>query len=307
MGPVADWGPRAQRAVLERRAALRDGIRQHFQGNALEVEVPIVQGGPNRDGGVAVAAAAGGWLTTSPEHPLKRLVAAGYGSVWCFHPCLRLGEAGRLHRPAFTMLEWYRPGWTLSALRDECVALISAALARPLPLSVMTWQQAMALVCGSAPDSLATADLARLCPHAPADLSRSEMYDLIFSTLVQPRLGQEGITAVEQWPAAACAQARIDHHAEGKAVALRCELFVDGVELVNAYDECWDADELRRRFDQHAHDLGEAPDHDERYLASLAQDPGPVSGAALGFDRLVALACGLRDIGDTMAFPFEIA
>ncbi|TVR41093.1 MAG: elongation factor P lysine(34) lysyltransferase [Planctomycetota bacterium] len=304
---AADWAPRATPELLARRAALRQGIRAHFAGNALEVEVPILQGGPNRDHGVAVARSGDHYLTTSPEHPLKRLVSAGYGSVWCFHPCLRPGESGRLHRPAFTMLEWYRPGWSLAALRDECVQLIAGALGRPLELQVLSWQQAMALVCGAPPDELSLAALAACCPDAPPDCSRAEFYDLIFASRVQPQLGHGGISAVEEWPASACAQARIAANAQGQPVALRCELFVDGVELVNAYDECWNADELRQRFSAHAEELGERAVHDERFLACLAHNPGPVSGAALGFDRLVALACGCNDIGDTMAFPWEIA
>ena len=305
------WAPRANKATLLTRARLRSAIREHFADGpsaALEVEVPLCQGGPNRDHGVAVGQLAGlqRWLTTSPEHPLKRLVAAGYGPVWCFHPCLRLGELGQLHRPEFTMLEWYRPGWSMDLLIEECVGLIASLLGTSAEYRRIPWRRAMTAVLGNDPDALDVETL-RARAQGPAGSSRDDLLDLIFATQVQPGLGYDGTAVVDQWPAAACAQARIVAGDGGQQVAARFEIFVRGVELANGYDECWDGAELRRRFDAHAAANGEPPSHDEAYLAALDHDPGQVSGVALGFDRIVLLATGLSDLGETQAFPWEIA
>ena len=309
MSKVA-WSPRATREVLLLRARMRDQIRAHFSANALEIDVPVCQGGPNRDHGVQVASIAQPqrWLTTSPEHPLKRLVAAGYGAVWSLSPCVRLGESGRLHRPEFTMLEWYRPGWSLAALQDECIQLLALLLDRKLSVQEISWSRAMAMVLGVSPCAVDDEALHRCAPELPADCSRSDCLDYIFATQVQPQLGKNCCTVVNQWPAAACAQAKVLPAADGNNYAARFELFIDGVELANAYDECWDAAEMRRRFSADAQHRAETnPQHDEAYLASLAHDPGPVCGVAMGFDRIILLAAGLSDIGDGMAFPWEIA
>ncbi|TVR14723.1 MAG: hypothetical protein EA401_03960 [Planctomycetota bacterium] len=304
------WRPAASLATLRQRAAMRQCIREHFADNALEVEVPVTQGGPNRDHGVDPARLAGlpRWLTTSPEHPLKRLVAAGYGAVWCLHPCLRLAEHGRLHRSEFTMLEWYRPGCALPELIAETVTILQVLLSDSRPTQTLSWHQAMALVV---PESLLlegdAASLADYCPGAPADCDRSAILDLIFATQVQPRLGQEAITVVSPWPADACAQARIIQDSHGRPASARFEVFIDGVELANGYDECCDEEELRQRFDADARQRQQAAQHDERYLHALASGMPSCSGVAVGFDRLVLLACGLADVGDAMAFPWERA
>ena len=111
---------------------------------------------------------------------------------------------------------------------------------------------------------------------------------------------------VDRWPASACAQAKVSHDGDGAAYAERFELLSDGIELANAYDECWDAAEMRARFMADAAERGEShPVCDEAYLASLEHDPGQVSGVAMGFDRILMLAAGLEDIGQGMAFAWE--
>ena len=304
------WRPSASAQTLVLRASLRDAIRQHFAENALEVEVPICQAGPNRDHSVEPAAlpALKRWLVTSPEHPLKRLIAADYGAVWSLTPCVRLGESGRLHRPEFTMLEWYRPGWGLDQLLFECVELLRTLLQKPLPLAELSWAEAMQLILPHNPYEMATTDILAQCPELPADCGREECLEYIFGDKVQPLLGKDGITVVTRWPASACAQAKVETDQSGEAFAARFELFVDGIELANAYDECWDAAELRARFVQDAAERRElSPIHDQRFLTSLQQDPGQVSGVAMGFDRIVMLAADLSDIGDAMAFSWESA
>ena len=304
------WQPRASRETLVKRASLLRLIRQHFAAHALEIDVPICQGGPNRDHGVDVSSLKGldKWVITSPEHPLKRLVAAGYGAVWSLTPCVRIGESGRLHRPEFHMLEWYRPGLSLDELLAECLALLTKLLDRELVPEVLSWSEAMQRVLPTAPDQCSLADLRNVAPELPASCGRDDCLDYIFGALVQPLLGQQGCTVVNRWPATACAQANIAVDEQGATYAARFELFVQGVELANAYDECWNADEIRQRFDQDAAERSsDINRHDEAYLSSLEQNPGQVSGVAMGFDRILMLACGLSDVGDTMAFPWEIA
>ena len=118
----------------------KSGIRDFFATRGvLEVETPILSAAGNtepnidsfhtRFSGHVDAGSPQRWLRTSPEYPLKRLLAAGVGDCYELGRVFRNGEAGGRHNPEFTMLEWYRVGWTLEPLMDETVALVQAALA----------------------------------------------------------------------------------------------------------------------------------------------------------------------------------
>jgi len=139
--PTADaWRPGATLEVIRLRAQLNAHVRAFFaQRQVLEVETPVLsQAGntePNIDSfttafsGHVSAGARTRWLRTSPEYPLKRLLAAGVGDCYELGRVFRNGEAGGRHNPEFTMLEWYRVGWDHVRLAEETVALVQGALA----------------------------------------------------------------------------------------------------------------------------------------------------------------------------------
>lgn len=261
------------------------------------------------------------FLHTSPEFAMKRIVAATGLPVFQFARVWRNGEQSALHAPEFTMLEWYHPAAGLAALMDETEALIKAVLPPRLehtgperdqtlelhtPFERLTMEEAFRRHAGV--DLLPTeGDAKALAQAAGCTLRADETWeDLFFRLLlerVEPAIGRTRPTFLTHWPASQAALARRD--SADPRVALRFELYAAGMELANAFEELTDAEEQRRRFlaDRAARKAlyptrAEWP-LDETLLEALPHMP-PCSGIALGFDRLVMLACGTRRIQDVL-------
>lgn len=288
------WRPSASRAALGVRADLVRRVREWFDAHpALEVDTPSLSAAAPTDPhihslGTDVAGLGRRWLQTSPEFPMKRLLAAGYGDCWQLCKVFRDGESGRMHNPEFTLLEWYRVGFDDAAMMAEVDALVRRCLRgyRELgPTSWITYADAMALVPASERASLDQDD-----------------DDFVFGALVAPRLGIDGPCFVTDWP---ITQAALARRRENNAdVAARFELFISGVELANGYFELCDPVEQRRRFaaDNEARGAAAVP-VDERLLAALDAGLPECAGVALGFDRLAMLAVGATSIAEVLAFP----
>ena len=138
---------------------------------------------------------------------------------------------------------------------------------------------------------------------APDD-SWSDVFSRLLSERVEPNLGLGRATILGDYPASEAALARLSQ--ADPRVAERFELYACGVELANAFGELTDADEQRRRFEEDmalkARLYGERYPIDEDFLAALQHMP-EASGAALGLDRLVMLACGAERIDDVQWTP----
>ncbi len=311
--------------ALQRRARLNALIRAFFaERGVLEVETPImsmagntepnIEGFQTRFSGHVDAGSPVRWLRTSPEYPLKRLLAAGVGDCYELGRVFRNGEAGGRHNPEFTMLEWYRVGWDHHPLIDETVALVRQALAmvgREATLRVLTYRELFIEAVGLDPFH---ADIAQLRAGLgevgiqPDGLTRDDWLDLLMSHRIQAQFASDCITVIHDWPASQAALARIRQDAV--PVAERFELYLGPVELANGYHELTDAAEQRQRFarDQAlraARGLPQPP-LDEAFLAALAAMPA-CAGVAVGVDRLLMALAGTPRIADVLAFDFAHA
>jgi lysyl-tRNA synthetase class 2 len=310
---------------LRLRAALYAMLRGYFaERGVLEVETPVLSAAgntePNIDSfqtrftGHVDAGSPVRWLRTSPEYPLKRLLAAGVGDCYELGRVFRNGEAGGRHNPEFTMLEWYRVGWDHLRLVEETIDLVRRALAlvgRDATPVVVAYRDLFRQAVGVDPfadelDAL-RAPLAGIAID-PAGLGRDDWLDLLFTHRIQPGFAPGRITVVVDWPASQAALARI--RPGQPPVAERFELYLGRYELANGYHELNDAAEQRRRF---AHDLqvrrargAVLPPLDERLLAALPALPD-CAGVAVGVDRLLMALCGSDRIGDVLAFDFAQA
>ncbi|MES1946362.1 poxB regulator PoxA [Salinisphaera sp. C84B14] len=309
-----DWRPSASGATLARRARLLGDIRAFMaERGVLEVNTPLLASAAPAERGLAsMQVDDGGYLVPSPEHGLKRLLAAGMGPIYQLGPVFRAGEAGRWHNPEFWMLEWYRPEASMADLVAETGALIET-VAGVRCMQRCEYRVVFEAVTGLDPiacDTTALADWARqqrLAPvEAAADHDRAFWLDLIMSLAVQPTLGEHGPQCVIDFPAEDAVLVATD--AERPGVARRFEWFWQGVELANGAQELTDADIARERMQREQRLRREAgaveTALDERLLGAMAAGLPPSAGVALGVDRLLALICGFASIGEALAFDW---
>jgi elongation factor P--(R)-beta-lysine ligase len=311
-----DWRPGASFDTLRTRAALLSDIRAFFaiQG-VLEVDTPLLGPAPTSDPyqhclDVQVPNVGRRYLQPSPEFAMKRLLAAGSGSIYQIGKAFRAGEQGPRHRAEFTLLEWYRVGFNYRTLMDEVQALVCGLLSRP-PAMAHSYGELFERYVGLDPLSANEARLWQRVADAGVEPSpilqaagRDAALDVLLTRLVEPGIASLGVVLVYDYPASQAALARL--RPDRPTLAERFELYVDGVELANGFTELTDADEQRRRFEadnrvRHAKGLPQMP-LDEHLLAALTHGLPDCAGVALGFDRLAMLAAGVADIAAVQAF-----
>ena len=320
-----DFRPTASWEILRLRAGLLRRLRQFFDDRGfLEVETPILSHDTVVDrhldpfcvplGGPADHGPRVGWLQTSPELAMKRLMAAGGQAIYQVSRVFRQGEQGTLHNPEFTLVEWYHAGDGLDAGMQRTGELCEFLLGCPAAQRISyraAFVEHVGLDPHAAPiEALKTA--ARQCgspPEGLADADRDGWLDWLITERVQPHLGIDRPALLFDYPASQAALATV--RPDNPPVAERFELYISGIELANGYHELLDAEELRRRSAA-ANVLrrgdGKPPLPEEnRLLAAMAAGLPACVGVALGFDRLVMLAAAATSLRDVIAFPFDRA
>ncbi|MGM0563387.1 MAG: EF-P lysine aminoacylase EpmA [Pseudomonadota bacterium] len=312
----SNWQPSAALETLKKRARILQGIRAFFDARGvLEVQTPLLSRAATTDVQLAsyqVDTDAGPrFLHTSPELPMKRLLAVGFGDCYQIAPVFRPGEAGRHHNSEFTLLEWYRRGFSIDELIDETAALIHHLHGQPLPLEQLRYAEAFERQLGLCPLEASDAEIQSLLERTGLwsgereALPRDSALDLLFSEAVACHFPDDRLTAISHYPASQAALAQIDPG--DPRTARRSELYWGPLELANGFQELADPAEQRRRFEadnQQRRELG-LPEQpvDEHFLQALEQGHFPeCAGIALGVDRLIMQITGARHIGEVIAF-----
>lgn len=318
------WRPSASLETLRTRARLNRLIRDFFeQRGVLEVETPILSAHANVDrhiesfstafDGPAHAGPRQRWLRTSPEFAMKRLLAAGYGDCYELGRVFRNGEAGTRHNPEFTLLEWYRVGFTLDALMSEVADLIQTALGmvgQTCSVRRITYAELFQQGLGIDPHRASTEQLITAAGDLKIDpngLTRDDWLDLLITHRLQPQFQPNELLLLHDYPAtqAALAQLRV---VDGIEVAERFEAYLGPLELANGYHELLDADEQARRFRAEQQARAEAgravPPFDVYLVDALRAGMPACSGVALGVDRLLGRLTGQPTIGASIAFTY---
>jgi len=321
-----DWRPVASLSVLQARARLLRATRDFFgQAGVMEVETPICAAAAVSDPAIdslrtlfTGPGAAGGltlYLQSSPEFAMKRLLAAASGPIYQICKVFRDGEAGRLHNPEFSLLEWYRPGFTLHQLMAEMEALLQVMLPGIAAAEWISYRDLFLRHVAIDPHRATDAELRQVAEsRGIAGLERLQLVDrdqwldLLLTHLVEPAMGS-GPCFVYHYPVSQASLARVMD--SDPPVAERFELYLDGIELANGFHELADAAEQRQRFEQELQQRRQqgraAPPLDLRLLAALQSGLPDCSGVALGLDRLLMHLVGVDHIDQVLSFPLARA
>lgn len=326
---TSDWAPVASHTMLRLRAEVMTQIRQFFQDRqVLEVDTPVLSvygttdpniesfktwyHGPGECNGRAF------YLRTSPEFHMKRLLAAGCGPIYQIGKVFRQSESGELHNPEFSLLEWYRPGFDSTALMTEVEQLVDTLFRGRLALQhteMLSYHQAFDRSLGLDPFNATNEALVNCARHHQIQvvgldtIERDAWLDLLMSHCVQPALGTDCMCFVTDYPVSQAALAKIKP--TSPPVADRFELFINGIEIANGFNELLAAQEQKSRFEreqlQRRRQQKQTIPIDAHLIDALKNGLPPCSGVAMGVDRLIMLMCSEIKLDRTFAFPLNRA
>ena len=331
--------------ALQVRQRVIAAVRAVFsQADFMEVDTPILQISPGNEVHLQAFQTQfrdphGGpdrklYLHTSPEFAMKKLLVAGLPRIFQLAHVFRNAELSSRHHPEFTMLEWYRTGAGLDAIRQDCMTLVrAAAVAAGRPdfsyrglhcdpfvewenLTIVDAFQRHAgidlLATMSATNVYDAPQLAAAAAASGVRVATGDSWDDLFFRVmaerIEPQLGRNRPTFLCDYPIAHAALAK--PKADDLRFAERFELYLCGLELANAFDELTDPAEQERRFT--ADMVEKERIHGERYpidadfIAALRHGMPATSGIALGFDRLVMLCAGVECVEDVLWLPVAV-
>jgi len=313
---TTQWQPGASLPILRQRGQVLAQLRGFFnRRQVLEVDVPVLASSTVTDHNIESiqirSQTAAGYLQTSPEYFMKRLLAAGSGDIYSLGKAFRDGESGSRHNPEFTLLEWYRCGWDEHQLMDEVVELITMLLP-DITVRRVSYAEVFYQHLQLDPHLAELATLQRLAVEmgsaAWADESRANCLDLLFSVAVEPNL-DAGLVLVYDYPACQAALAKCAEDSHGREVGRRFEAFLNCVELANGYCELTDAAEQAARFSEDQRlrlQSGKTTvATDDCLLAAMQAGLPECAGVALGLDRLLMQMVGADALDQVMPFSWS--
>ncbi|NOQ88966.1 MAG: EF-P lysine aminoacylase GenX [Gammaproteobacteria bacterium] len=322
---VSDWRAKASKKILLERALMLRNIRAFFDARAvIEVETPLLSHysttDPHLDSLRSSFREQTCYLNTSPEYAMKRLLADHQQAIYQICKAFRDDELGPNHNPEFTMLEWYRPGYSMSQLMDELAELVKTlfegATIKP-GFERLSYQQAFERTTGFDPHQTTSSECYQFAVNNNVEVPQgltaaddvNDWLDWLLTQRVLPAFKKEGFTFLYDYPAAQCALAKIENNAGQVAVAKRFELFFGEVELANGFLELTDADEQLRRFqleNQRRKQAGkELADIDENFIAALSHGLPACSGVAVGLDRMLMVLSQSESIDQVLSFSWN--
>jgi elongation factor P--(R)-beta-lysine ligase len=321
------------------REKVLKAIRIFFEQQSFhEVETPLLLAKPAAESYVEVFETTlldrfrnpyKGFLSTSPEVALKKLLVAGIGNCYSLTKSFRNMETfSNTHNPEFTILEWYRVQADYKDIMNDCEQLMRMIHSyiygdKPLiyqgkiidiqqPWERLTMKQAFKKFANIEFDEFLNEDNAKIIASQKGYQVEShntweELYNQIFLNEVEPFLGKGTPTILYEFPGSMAALSK--RKPDDPRYAERFEFYIEGLELGDCYSELSDPKEQENRFQEELKEikrLGKTSyDYDKDFIHALESGLPSCSGIAVGVDRLIMLFANTTNIRDTLFFPAE--
>ena len=233
-----------------------------------------------------------GFLHTSPEFHMKELLSYGMEKIFTIGYSFRDEPISSTHRPQFLMLEWYRTDATYEDLMVETIELIHEVSPRKLPeAKVLTVKEAFIKFTGidydhySDPKSFqkVIAEKLPMIPLPAEELSWDDLFFLVFLNLVEPEFKKIPLLILKDYPASMAALSTLKE--SDPSVCERFEVYIDGVEIGNCFNELRDISVQKERYlnsKKERQDLyGETIPEPKVLFKALERGISPCSGIAV--------------------------
>lgn len=277
------------------RASFLKKVRAFFdERQYIEVDVPLLSPYADIDTFIDPLEVQGrGYLHTSPEYAMKEILARDRQDIYFLGHVFRSEEKGKLHNEEFTMIEWYKTNTTEALFFDEVLSLLRMFLG-DLPVELIEYDTALST-------------FQKPIDRDTSDWTEEEIRHYIWGFFVEPHLGDNKITIVENFRKEDAALAKVET-INGREVAKRFEFFYKGIELANGFFELSDPKEQKKRFIETNHKrtaLGKKNFSINPHLISALERglPPNTFGMAAGFDRLLMLHKKELNIQNILPLP----
>jgi lysyl-tRNA synthetase class 2 len=329
MSSSIQWKPSASIQNLVKRAEIIAQIRAYFAAQqVLEVETPALAPSTVTDVHLEALSTIHTnplsvekthlFLQTSPEYYMKRMLCAGFPSIYQISKCYRDDEVGRFHNPEFTLLEWYRLGFTMDDLIDDVDNILQLVLGTPI-CEKISYSELFLRHLGLDLKVASDLQIVNVCKtlgyenlipkgfkNSLTVADRDTLLQLLFCEKIERQIGSDRPVAVTHFPASQASLAKIDKTAPW--LSLRFEFYYQGIELANGFEELSNAEDQTSRFEKDNEirkTTGlEVKPVDQKFLKALDAGLPDCSGVALGLDRLLMLALGAKHINEVLSFDF---
>lgn len=259
------------------------------------------------------------YLIPSPEIFMKRLLAAGSPSIYQISTCFRNAEQlGAIHNPEFMMLEYYTLGFDEQdsiGLTIDMIGKTNVGKGEPWmenePM-VITMAEAMERWAGV--DMIRGEDIQYLKKEAERlglgstdSDTWDDVFNRIFLTYVETSIPTDRQVYITDYPKGIRCLAKAY---EDRPCRKRWEMYINGIEVANCYDEETDKEETRSYFREEEARLAE----ERRGTGDAIPPTDPAfpdldipssSGVAMGLDRLLAAELGMKSIEPLLLFPLS--
>ena len=297
-------------------------IRAFFlQQKVIEVETPALSQFGNTDPFIESIKCSQSksdirYLHTSPEYPMKRLLAAGSGDIYQISKVWRSGESGKKHNPEFTLLEWYRVGFSYRQLMQEVEELLNNILPtlhkKP---RLVTYKELFLEKFNINPHIATNKQLINCIKNHISSLNTDDMdnqslLDALLSFCIEPEFDNNCLTFIYDYPVSQSALAQI-RQTENEPVAERFEVYLGQLELGNGYQE--EVDSKRNKQILSNENLArkalglEIVKEDYLFLEAAENGIPASAGVAIGLDRILMCITGEKSIQKVINFPWDKA